>query len=273
MIRTGSNASALRAINQLNKITRNIEHTTKVISSGKRIMTAKDDPAGFVQAMYMRSDIGSYNVVNKNISNGISLMKMTESGLSGGIGILQEMKNLSIESKNGTLSTDQRNALQISFKELQKQYDETINGSELFGKNLLNGSMTDIKIQTGKSASGHRSINALDSSSITLGTDSTTINISTAIDSDASITAIDDAINKLSINQSIYGSTQKGLETRKNIVNNYLENLTSSLSRVEDADMGKEIANLKLMQVQQQMAMESLKIIMQMPSLALQLIR
>ena len=138
---------------------------------------------------------------------------------------------------------------------------------------MLNGSLTNINIQTTKYAGGHKTINAIDSRSTTLGIDSGTIDITTTANADISITNIDNAIEQLGVNQATFGAINRGLETRKNIVNRSLETLTESLSRLEDADIAKETANLQLLQVQQQMAMEALKIIMKMPQNALNLMR
>jgi flagellin len=275
MITIGSNSSSLQVSNLLTSITDRIDHKANVISSGKRIQSAADDPAGIAIAANIRSDKNSYATVEKNISSGTSLLDVSNSALSSVTDILGEMKNLALESKNETLSVDQRNALQSTFAELQKQYEETVNGAELFGQNLLKNAATDITLQTGigAGAANETTIVAADTSAATLGIDAGTINVSSTANSDAAITAIDTALTSIGTNQAIMGSQSRGLQTRLDAVKDLGENLTSALSRVEDADIAKETSEFNLLQTQQQMAMQSLSIVNSFPQNALALMR
>lgn len=273
MLSIGSNVSALRMLNQLNKITNDIDHTSRVISTGKRILSASDDPAGIAIATRMKTQIGGYEVVKKNIGSGQSLLGVMNAGLSSGVSILQEMKKLALEAKNDTLSTDQRSALQETFSELQKQYDETIEGSTIFGKNLLINGAADINIQSGINAGSVTTLRAVDSSSTTLGVDAGTLNLNNIANADLAIDGIDDAISTLGTNQAVLGAQSRGLETRLNVVDTMNENLSESLSRIEDANIAEETAKLQLLQAQQQMALQTLQIAMQYPQAALSLLR
>lgn len=275
MITIGSNSSSLQVSNLLTSITDQIDHKAKIISSGKRIQTAADDPAGIAIASNIRTDKNAYATVEKNISSGTSLLDVSNSALSSVTDILGEMKNLALESKNETLSVDQRNALQSTFAELQKQYEETVNGAELFGQNLLKNAATDITLQTGigAGAANETTIVAADTSAATLGIDAGTIDVSSTANSDAAITAIDTALTTIGTNQAIMGSQSRGLQTRLDAVKDLGENLTSALSRVEDADIAKETSEFNLLQTQQQMAMQSLSIVNSFPQNALALMR
>ena len=275
MISIGSNASSLQMSNLLTNITDQIEHKAKVISSGKRILTAADDPAGIAIASSIRSDRNSYSIVEKNINSGRSLLDVSNSALSSATDILGEMKNLALESKNETLSVDQRNALQSTFVELQAQYEETVTGAEMFGQNLLKNAGTDIKLQTGISAGAgsETTLKAADTSGVTLGIDAGTINVTTTAGSDASLAAIDLAMTTIGTNQAIMGSQSRGLMTRLDSVKSLGENLTSALSRVEDADIAKETSEFNLLQTQQQMSLQTLSIVNSFPQNALALMR
>lgn len=273
MMSIASNIQSLGILNQLNEVTRNINHSTKVISSGKRIMSAKDDAAGMQIASRMTTNLQGYAMAKQNISHGQSMLEVTGAGLESGVKILQQMKDLALEAKNGTVSNEQRDALQKTFSELQSQYDDTIEGASIFDKNLLTSGATDIKIQSGVNAGDFNTLRAVDSSSTSLGTDSGTINLTDQANADLSITAIDDAIKKLGENQAIVGAQSNALTTRTNIIDKMSENLTESRSRIEDADIASEVANLQLMQAQQQMAMQALSMSMSLPQQALQLLR
>ncbi len=275
MITIGSNAASTKVSNILNTLTESIEKQTKILSSGKRILSAEDDPAGIAIATSIRTDRDSYSVVEKNISSGKSLMDVSNTALGATTKILGEMKKLALESKNDTLSTEQRDALQSTFGELQKQYDETIKGASLFGKNLLDAGAADVDLQTGigAGASNKTTILAADTSSTALGVDSGSITIDSITNADSSITAIDDALKSIGTNQSIMGAQSRALNTRLESVKNIGENLESALSRVEDADMAKEASKLTLLQSKQQMALQSLSIVNSFPQNALSLLR
>lgn len=275
MITIGSNSSSLGMANLLNDISSQMSKSAEIISSGKRIQSAADDPAGIAIATDIRSDRDSYGVVAKNISSGQSLLDVSNSALGSASDILNEMKKLALESKNDTLSTDQRTAIQNTFSELQSQYDETINGAEIFGKNLLTAGAADVDLQTGigAGAANQTTITAADTSSTNLGVDAGTIDVSSIANADAAITAIDTALTSVGTNQAIMGAQSRGLETRMDTVSNLQENLTSALSRVEDADMAAETSKFNLLQTQQQMAIQSLSIVNSFPQNALALLR
>lgn len=273
MISINSNIQALKSLNALNSVTNKIEHSTNVISTGKRINSAKDDAAGMQIANRMTTNIQGYGVVQKNISQGQSILDITSSGLSSGVSILQEMKELAIASKNGTLSTDDRSALQESFSMLQSQYDETIEGSSIFDKNLLTSGASNINIQSGINAGQYSTLSAVNSSSDYLKIDASTINISDSANADLSLDAIDEALSTMGRNQATVGSQYRTLEARSSVVSTMEENLTESRSRIEDADIATEVSKLNLLKAQQEMAMQVLSISMSLPEQALSLLR
>lgn len=275
MITIGSNSASLSMSNLLTGISKQIEDTSKIISTGKRIQSAADDPAGIAIATDIRTDRDSYSVVAKNITSGQSLLDVSNSALSSAGDILNEMKKLALESKNDTLSADQRTAIQNTFAELQSQYDETITGAEIFGKNLLSNGAADVDLQTGigAGAANETTIAAADTSAVTLGVDAGTIDVSSIANADTAIGAIDTALTSIGTNQAIMGAQSRGLETRMKAVESLGENLTSALSRVEDADIAKETSKFNLLQTQQQMALQSLSIVNSFPQNALALLR
>lgn len=273
MLSIASNIQSLKVTNFINNINKGIETATDRISSGKRINSAADDPAGLQIATRMTSTIQGLEMASQNIRQGQSLLNVTDAGLQSGIEIVQSMRQLALESKNGTLSNEQRGALQESFSALQNQYEQTISGSELFGKNLLTASAEDIRIQSGANAGQYNTLSAVDSSSATLGIDAGSINISTVGGADSTIAQLDTALESLALNQGIVGGQANGLESRLNLVKNLGENTATSRSRIEDADLAKETSDLQLLQVQQQVALQALQMVGQMPNNALSLLR
>ncbi len=271
-MRISTNVSALQTLNNLNKATQNIEHLTKVLSTGKRINSAADDPAGFQIANRMKTQLSSFEAAKQNISYGQSLNNVTDAGLGNASSVLQEMKKLAVQAGNGTLSTSDREALQKTFQEFQKQYDSVIEDSTIFDKNLLKGG-DNIHIQSGINAGQTNELTAVDARSTTLQVDSGSINLNTVADVDNAIDQLDQAINKIGEYQATTGAQASGLEARMRITNNTMENTQKSLSRIEDADMAKEASKLRLEEVKQQFSLQALQMVLQLPKNALQLLR
>ncbi len=272
MLTINNKSSSLAVQNILNSITNDIETTSARLSSGKRILSAADDPAGIAIASRMRSDISSYGAVSKNIDSGISLLEVTNTGLNSATEILTEMKTLAVQSSNDSLSADQRNSIQTAFSELQSQYDEVISGSELFGKNLISAGGTDVDFQTGIEAGDTYTVAAADASSATLGVDSATIQVDSIANSQAAITAIDSAMDTIGVNQAVMGANQAALEKRSSFVSNLTENIESARSRIEDADIAKETSRLTELQTKQQLATSMLSLVNSFPRNALNLL-
>lgn len=271
-MRISSNVQALQTLNNLNRATQNIEHLTKVLSSGKRINSAADDPSGFMQASRMKTQLSSYEAVKQNVSYGQSLNNVTDAGLQDASTMLQEMKKLAVQAGNGTLSTSDREALQKTFQEFQTQYDSVINDSTIFDKNLLKGG-DNILIQSGINNGQTNELTAVDATSATLQVDTASINISSEADVDVAIENIDKAIDKIGSYQATIGAEGSGLSARMRMINTTTETTQSALSRIEDADMAKEVSKLKLEEVKQQFSLQALQMVLQLPKNALQLLK
>lgn len=272
MLTINSNSASLGVQSLLNNITRDLDVTANRISTGKRINTAADDPAGMAIATRMRSDLGSYGAVKNNISSGISLTEVASSALNDSTEIIGEMKKLAIQSQNGTLSTEQRASLQTAFTELQGQFQQTIDGAELFGQNLLKADATDVNILVGIDGTNVFNVKAADTSLSNLSISSEDINITDIEGSAAAITALDEALVEIGNSQAVMGAQQNALHARMRSVDSLTTNIESARSRIEDADMARETSKLTELQTKQQMALAMLGLVNSFPQQALSLL-
>lgn len=272
MLTVNSNTSSLGIQSLLNSITKDLNATSERISTGKRINSAADDPAGLAIATRMRSDLGSYGAVKNNISSGISLTEVASSALNNATDMVGEMKKLAIQSQNGTLSGDQRASLQTAFSELQGQFQQTIDGAELFDQNLLKAGATDVDILVGIDGTNVFSVKGSDTSLANLGIDAATIDITDEANSAAAITALDDALVDIGSTQATMGAQQNALNSRMTSVDSLTKNIEAARSRIEDADMAKETAELTANQTKQQLAISMLGLVNTFPQQALSLL-
>lgn len=272
-ITINSNSYASSIANILNKVTKDLNETSLRISTGKRILTAADDPAGISIAARLNSDNSAYGVVSKNISSGLSLIDVASKSLETTTSLIDQMKKLAIEASSDTLSAEQRTAVQSTFEELQGQLDSVVNNATLFGKNLVGTAAASVNIQSGINAGDTTTINVAQSDTATLGIDTATIDLTDTTKAAAAITALDDALTTVGSNQSILGAQQSGFNARLSNIDKLRENLEAAAERIEGADIAQETKKLALYQTQQQLAIQTLGIANSFPQAALQLLR
>jgi len=165
----GTNVSALRSANASASATNMLQTTMERLSTGKRINSAKDDAAGLAIASRMNSQIKSMAVAVRNANDGISLAQTAEGALGEVTNMLQRMKELATQSANGTLGTSERKALQAEVNQLTGQINDIAKTTNFNGLNLLDGSVKDLKLQTGTSGSDKVSISLGEVSTDKLG--------------------------------------------------------------------------------------------------------
>jgi flagellin len=272
-ITISSNSYASSIANVLNRVTKDLNETSLRISTGKRILSAADDPAGMAMASKLNSDNSSYGVVKKNISSGLSLIEVSSKALETTTGLIDQMKKLAVEASSDTLSTEQRAAVQATFLELQGQLDGVVNNAKIFGKNLIGTAASSVGIQSGINSGDTTTISIAKSDTTTLGINSGAINLSTTGGAAGAITALDAALTTVGTNQSILGAQQSGFNARLSNIDKLRENLEAAASRIEGADLAEETKKFSLLQTQQQLAIQTLSIANSFPQAALQLLR
>lgn len=268
-----SNVLATSVAHRLSNITQQLKDTSERIATGKRILRASDDPAGIGILMNMKAQNSSWGAVDKNLTSAQSLLDVSSSALQNQNNLLVKMKDIATQAASNTLSTEQRTALQSTFSEMQKQLDSIVNRASIFGQNLVNASSANVDIQSGINAGDTTTLTAIKSDTATLGVDSATIDLTTSANASAAITALDNAVKTVSTNQSVIGAQQAGLDSLKNTSKTAQTNLQSAMSNIEDADIAEESSKLQMLQAQQQLGIQALGIINQLPSYALSLLR
>ncbi len=138
-------AHNLNAINANNKMVMNVSGTKKSVeklSSGYQINRAGDNAAGLAISEKMRSQIRGLGQATKNANDGISLIQTAEGGLNETHAILQRMRELAVQSANGTYQDDtDREAIQLEVDALKSEIDRISSATEYNGMKLLDGSL------------------------------------------------------------------------------------------------------------------------------------
>ena len=145
-----TNVSALRAQNNSRVANKAQSQAMERLSSGKRINSAKDDAAGLAIATRMDANVRGLNQAVRNANDGISLSQTAEGAMGNISNILVRMRELAVQSANGTNGTTDRAAVQTEVTALIAQIGDIANRTTFNGTKLLDGSATTtpIAIQT-----------------------------------------------------------------------------------------------------------------------------
>ncbi len=147
-----TNVSSIGAQRALNSTNENLATTFKRLSTGLRINSAKDDAAGLQISNKLTSQINGLSVAVRNANDGISLAQTAEGAMQETTNILQRMRDLAVQSSNGSNSVEQRDALQAEVSQLQSEIGRIANSTKFGSRSLLNGSFSDIGFQVGANA-------------------------------------------------------------------------------------------------------------------------
>ncbi len=238
-----TNVSALRAQNNSRVANRMQAQAMERLSSGKRINSAKDDAAGMAIATRMDASVRGLNQAVRNANDGISLAQTAEGAMSGISNILVRMRELAVQSANGTNGTTDRAAIQTEVTALIAQIGDIAGRTDFNGNNLLDGSVTaGFDIQTGLATGETVNITIGDLTATGLGVD--TLDLSTAAGASAALATLDTGIQTVATERANLGAQQNRLEATIDNLTSTVTNLSEAKSRVEDADFSVESTKL-----------------------------
>lgn len=136
-MRIQSNIPALNSWNALSGVLKGLEKALRRLSSGERVNTAADDPAGLTIAEKLRSRLRGLNQGTRNAQDGISLIQSTEGAIHEVSAILQRARELAVQAGNGTLAATDRSFLQKEMDQLLAEIDRIADSTTFNGIRLL----------------------------------------------------------------------------------------------------------------------------------------
>jgi len=144
-----SNISALKAQSSLTKNARTLDTATERLSTGLRINSARDDAAGLAITNRMSAQINGLNQAVRNANDGIAMIATIEGSLTQSTAVMQRMRELAVQSANGTNSTEDRQFLQAEMTQLNSELDRIASQSRFNGMKVLDGTFTNKAFQIG----------------------------------------------------------------------------------------------------------------------------
>ncbi|MFH4816352.1 flagellin [Vibrio alginolyticus] len=151
-ITVNTNVAALVAQRHLTSATDMLNQSMERLSSGKRINSAKDDAAGLQISNRLQSQMRGLDVAVRNANDGISIMQTAEGAMNEVTNIMQRMRDLSLQSANGSNSKAERTALQEEVSALNDELSRIAETTSFGGRKLLNGTFGTSSFQIGATA-------------------------------------------------------------------------------------------------------------------------
>jgi flagellin len=268
-LRVNTNLFALRAQQDLFDVTTRLGNNYSRLSSGLRIASAADDAAGLGISERMRSQIRSLGQAARNTQDGISVVQTAEGSINEITNNLNRMRELAIQSANGTLSTEDRAIIDVEFQALIDEIDRIATDTTFNGTNILDGSQA-LDIQVGLNDGEVINIAAVDLQAATLNIDG--LEVDTDANASAALADLDAAINTVNTERGSLGAVQNRLSSAYRSIQNTREGLTTAESRIRDVDVAEESSDLTRNSILQQAAVSILGQANVQPQLALSLL-
>lgn len=267
-----TNVPSLSAQRNLDASTGLLTRSFERLSSGLRINRASDDAAGLALADRLRADVRIASQAVRNANDGISAISIGEKAL-GKVGeILTRLSELASQSASGLVSNTQRSAIQTEFTALVSEVDRISATTSFNGVNLLSaGTTVDLQVGLDGTTNSRISFSTIDGSSSGIGL--TGVSVSTAAAAQSAIGTINTAITTVAQSRGTLGAVESRLNTAVANLKVARENFSSAESRIRDADVAEETANLTRATILQQAGVSILAQANQQPQLALALLR
>lgn len=278
-----TNIASLNAQRNLNASGNQLAVTLQRLSSGLRVNSAKDDAAGLAVAQAFTAQIRGNSQAVRNANDGISLGQTAEGALGQIAGNVQRIREIAVQAANGTISNTNRSQLQKEVDQLTQEISRIVSTTQFNGTNLLSGAST-LTFQVGADGTSTQQVSVTTTNlAVTGGTGLFTfsgsltatgvVNVTTQGSASAALASLDSDISQVSTIRSTFGAVQNRFEAVISSLQNYVENLESSRSRILDADFASETANLTRGQILQQAGTAVLSQANALPQTALSLLR
>jgi flagellin len=272
-----TNSGSLTAQRNLSKNARGLQQSISRLSSGMRVTSASDNAAGMAISENMRAQQKGFQQAMKNANDGVAVLQTAESGYQSVSDLLVRMRELAVQSANDSVSGTERGYLETEFSDLIEEIDRVASVVEYNGIQLLDGtggSQGDgnLTFQVGTRNSGNDQI------AIELNTQSSqklevsAQTVLTQSGSQSAISQIDLALESLSTDRAVLGSTINNLNSAVDGLAATIENYGNSISQIRDTDMAQESSEFSKANVLQQAGVSMLSQANQAPNLVLRLL-
>ncbi len=262
MVSVSTNPGALVALQNLTRITDNLAETQRRVSTGLQVSSAKDNPAIYALAQQQRAQLASLETVQQGLRVGVSTVDVALAAGESISDVLVEMRQLASQAADSQLSASNRQLLQDRYADLADQITRLVGSANIGGRNLIANGAADMTVIASDDGSSTITVAAQDLSIgggiINVSADGSAL--STAAGAQAELANIIASIDDLSAALGALGGGGKSLTLQDRILNRVSDAIEISIGNLVDADLARESSRLQALQVQQQLAIQTLSI-------------
>ena len=269
--RINANIAALNSFNALLSVNKRVAQGLLRLSTGKRINSVGDDPAGFSLARSIESRVRGLTQALANVGTAKSVLSIAEGAYLAIADLLQIIKEKAVQAADDSFNANQKSAIQQQIDALVSEIDDIVGETEFQGTKLVDGSFSAAVFQTGPSAGDvfNVALEDADSTALTIST----LSVSDAAAASTAISLIDAAIDTLNGVAQDVGEFMIRLDSKETTLGVAITNNEATRSRIEDADFAQEQMDLIRAQIVQQTAFASFAQANAAPQLVLSLFR
>jgi flagellin len=250
-----TNILSMTAQANLNSTQTSLATSVQRLSSGLRINSAMDDPAGLAIAQRMGSQVSGMQVAVRNSNDAISQAQVADGTLGTVSNMLQQMRDLAVQASNGTNGSGDLANLQTEFNSLSTEIGRELSQTTFNGIAIIGSGAGSTTYQVGANAGQTISLtttNMASASSVTTVTTDTTSLAAGGSAASSMITSIDSALTAINTQRANYGSAEAEFQGVIANLTTGITNQAAAESRVRDADYAQETSSLTRAQILQQ---------------------
>ena len=252
-----TNVSASLAQSALMRNERALGSAMEQLSTGSKINSASDDAAGLAMAAKFTSQINGLDMAVKNANDGISMISTAEGALDEVSSMLQRMRELAVQSSNGTMTQEDRDYMDKEFKALDSEIDRIEKNTQWNSTNILDGSVgtsgkVDFQISSNFTAGSNGAVSddVIQVDFGSLATDTANLgDVLTQTKAQTAIGTLDTAIKNVNEQRATFGAASNRLVHSVDNMTNIRVNAEASRSRIEDTDYAQTTSELAKAQI------------------------
>ncbi len=246
-LRIATNVSSLNAQKNLAFTQRGMHQSLARLSSGMRINQAADDAAGLAISENLKAQIRGLKQASRNANDGISLVQVAEGGLNEMSNMLIRLRELAVQASSDTVGDTERKFTDVEYQQLKSEIQRISEVTEFNGRDLLNGTGGIIDIQVGTHNDPFKDRISFNASAANASLESlglTAENVASKESAQMSLSNVDNALTSINAMRANFGAMQNRLTSTTTNLAIADENLSAANSRVRDADVAAETAEL-----------------------------
>ncbi len=246
-LRISTNIASLNAQKNLIGTQRDMSRSLARLSSGMRINQASDDAAGLAISENLRGQIRGLRQANRNANDGISLVQVAEGGLNEVSNMIIRLRELSVQASSDTIGDTERKFLDVEYQQLKSEIQRVTEVTKFNGRDLLNGTGGVIDIQVGTNNDPFKDRISFNASAANASLESLGLSAESLAEktlAQQSMDVLDRALVSVNAIRANFGAMQNRLQSTSANIMISDENLSAANSRIRDADIAAESAEL-----------------------------